>query len=151
MSFALEVECTHIKPLHSSCTYRQYLPKLLNSNIAITITCRSSKRQYAMWMQFPVSQHVILWCASFFVIRSLNVTMCWRVRWSNPGVGEIFGTRPARPLEPPILQYNGLCVIPEGYIGRILTLTTHPHLGPNLKKAYALRLFSLWTFVACSR
>ena len=77
--------------------------------------------------------------------------MGWRVQGSNPGVGENFGTRPARPLEPLSLLYNRLCVIPESYIDGIVTLTTHPHLAPNLKKENALRPFSLWTFVACSR
>jgi hypothetical protein len=60
--------------------------------------------------------------------------MGWKVRESNRGMDENFSTRPAPPLDPPSLQYNGLCVIPERYIGRIAVLTTHPGLAPNLKK-----------------
>jgi hypothetical protein len=38
----------------------------------------------------------------------------WTVRGSNPGVGEIFRTRPDRPWGPPTLLYNGYRVFPGG-------------------------------------
>ena len=37
----------------------------------------------------------------------------WAVRGSNPGVGEIFRTRPDRPWGPHSLLYNGYWVFPE--------------------------------------
>jgi hypothetical protein len=36
----------------------------------------------------------------------------WTVRGSNPGVGEIFRTRPDRPWGPSSLLYNGYRVFP---------------------------------------
>jgi hypothetical protein len=36
------------------------------------------------------------------------------IRGSNPGVGEIFRTRPDRPWGPPTLLYNGYRVFPGG-------------------------------------
>jgi len=47
-----------------------------------------------------------------FVSRRLNVAIGWKFRGSNPGLGDNFRTRPARPLDPTSLLYNGLCVIP---------------------------------------
>ena len=38
----------------------------------------------------------------------------WTVRGSNPGVGQIFRTRPDRPWGPPSLLYNGYRVFPGG-------------------------------------
>ena len=38
----------------------------------------------------------------------------WTVRGSNPGVGEIFRTRPDRPWGPPSLLKNGYRVFPGG-------------------------------------
>jgi hypothetical protein len=87
---------------------------------------------------FSICDHLI---CILFVSRSLNVAMGRKVQGSNPGVGENLRTHPARPLIPPSLLYNGLCVIPWNYIGRIVTLTTHPHLTPKLKKGYALHQF----------
>jgi hypothetical protein len=47
-----------------------------------------------------------------YVSRRQCVAVGWKVRESNPGLDENFGTRPGRPLDPPSLRYNGLCVIP---------------------------------------
>jgi hypothetical protein len=56
----------------------------------------------------------------------------------GPGIesrwGEIFCTRPDRPWGLPSLLYNVYRVIPVGYRGRGVALTTHPHLVPGLKK-----------------
>ena len=41
----------------------------------------------------------------------------WTVRGSNPGVGEIFHTRPNGPWSPPSLLYNGYRVFPGGNSG----------------------------------
>ena len=57
--------------------------------------------------------------------------MGWKVRGSDPGVGENLLPRPSRPLDPPSLLYNELCVIPGGYIGQIVAFTAHPHLAPK--------------------
>jgi len=38
----------------------------------------------------------------------------WTIRGSNPGVGEIFLTRPDRPWSPASLPYNGYRVFPGG-------------------------------------
>jgi len=38
----------------------------------------------------------------------------WTVRWSNPGMGEIFRTHPDRPWCPPSLLYNEYRVFPGG-------------------------------------
>ena len=42
----------------------------------------------------------------------LRLATGWTVRGSNPGVGEIFRTRPDRPWGPPSLIYNGYRVLP---------------------------------------
>jgi hypothetical protein len=43
-----------------------------------------------------------------------RLTTGWKVRGSNPGVGEIFRTCPDRPWGLPSLQYNGYRVFPGG-------------------------------------
>ena len=48
------------------------------------------------------------------------------VRESIPGVGEIFRTRPDRPLGLPTLLYNGYRVFPGGKSGRGVALITPP-------------------------
>ena len=54
----------------------------------------------------------------------------WKVRRLNSGGGQIFCTRPDRPWGPHSLLYNGYRVFP----GRVVALTTHPHLVPTFKK-----------------
>ena len=50
----------------------------------------------------------------FYKSLSLDLATGWTVRGSNPGGGEIFGTRPDRPWGLPSLLYNGYRVIPGG-------------------------------------
>ena len=58
----------------------------------------------------------------------------WTVRGSNPGGGEIFRTRPDRPLGPPSLLYNGQ----RDSFPRVKRpgrgVDHSPHLAPRLKK-----------------
>jgi len=57
----------------------------------------------------------------------------WTVRGSNPGVGEIFRTRPDRSCGPPSLLHNGYCIFPV--VNRPKRGSDHtPHLAPRLKK-----------------
>jgi len=69
------------------------------------------------------------------------------VRGSNPGVGEIFRTRPARPWGPPSLPYKGYRVISGGN-------ADVQHLSPSsaeVKNSICIRLLPLLTFVPCFR
>ena len=52
---------------------------------------------------------------------------------------------PTRPL---VRVTMGTDSLSQGYIGRSLTLNTHPHLAPKLKKSRAV-LLPLWAVVAC--
>jgi hypothetical protein len=56
--------------------------------------------------------------------------MGWKVRGSNPGVGENLRTRPARPWNHPV-YYTMNYVIPWGFIGRIVALTIRRYLAPK--------------------
>ena len=44
----------------------------------------------------------------------LQLATGWTIRRSNPGVGEIFRTRPDRSWGPPSLLYNGYWFFPGG-------------------------------------
>jgi len=56
------------------------------------------------------------------------------IRRSNPGKGEIFRTRSDRLWGPRSILYNLYQVLPEGYTGRGVALTTIPRLEPQLNK-----------------
>jgi len=77
--------------------------------------------------------------------------MGWTVRGSNPGVGEIFRTRPNRPWAPPSILYNGYRVFPGGK--RPGRGVDHPPLysAEVNERARAIPPLRLWAFVACSR
>ena len=68
-----------------------------------------------------------------------------------PVDGEIFRTRPGRPRGPPSLLYNGYRVSLPRVKRPERGETTHPHLGPRLKKRVQLYLQSpSGPYVACS-
>ena len=62
----------------------------------------------------------------------------WKVRGRNPGGGRHFPPppRPATGVHPAFYK-TGTRVFPGGKSGRGVVLTTHPHLGPMLKKQYS--------------
>jgi len=62
---------------------------------------------------------------------AVGILTCYRLdvlgiepRWGEKG--EIFRTRPDRPLGPTSLQYTGYRVSSRGYSGRGVALTNHP-------------------------
>ena len=63
------------------------------------------------------------------------------VRGSNPGRGEIFRTRTARPWGPPILLYNGYGVMPEGKAARAWRSSPTPS-SSDVKERVELYLYS---------
>jgi hypothetical protein len=66
------------------------------------------------------------------------VGIATRYGLEGPGIesrwGEIFRTYPDRLRGPSSLLYNGYRVFLEGKGGRVVMLTTHPHLVPMLRK-----------------
>jgi len=71
------------------------------------------------------------------------------VRWSNPGGGESFRTRPERPREAASLRYSRYQVFLAGKVAGPW------HLPPTLtyhrgwRKSRAILLLPLWVFVVC--
>jgi hypothetical protein len=55
----------------------------------------------------------------------------------NPGVGEIFPTRPDRPRRSVSFCTIGTVSLPRGYSGGDVALTTYTYLGPRLKQEYS--------------
>ena len=78
-----------------------------------------------------------------FVSRSQYVAMGWKVRGSNPGVGENLGTRPGRPLDQPSHLYNGLRVIPWGGCGGVHE-SRIDHPSPSSTELKEIVCFSLF-------
>jgi len=75
-----------------------------------------------------------------FVGRDNAVGIATSYGLDGPGIGfrwggEIFPARPDLPWDPPSFLYNGYRVsFPVVKSGRSVTLTTHLHLVPSLKK-----------------
>ena len=67
----------------------------------------------------------------------------WTVRGSNPGVGNIFRTRPDRPWGSPSLLYNGHRVCFSGKSARGVALTTPSSNAEVKDKIYPYSLLSL--------
>jgi len=73
---------------------------------------------FVLLQTFNKTEELLQGCA--YVVLTLNcftresgraqsvsqLATCWKVRWSNPYVGENFRTRPDQTLGPPILLYN---------------------------------------------
>jgi len=107
-------------------------------------------------MPFPLSQDVIISCASFSSVEGWSLLLP-----GSPGdriadwVTISVPVHSSPWLHPPsyALDYVPFPGKGEGrgYSGRLVALTIHPHLAAKLKKESALRLFPLWYFVACYR
>jgi hypothetical protein len=72
-----------------------------------------------------------------------RLTTGWMVRGSNPGVGEIFHTRPDRSWGPPSLLYNGYRVYPGGKAAGAWCRPHHLLLVPRFRKSRAIPLLTL--------
>jgi hypothetical protein len=71
----------------------------------------------------------------------------WTVRWSNPGGGEIFRTRPQRHRAPPSPLYNGHRFSFQGAKRPGFDVVYPPHLEPRLKKEHSYIFTSLlWLY-----
>ena len=66
----------------------------------------------------------------------------WTVRGSNPGVGDIFRTRPDRPWSPPTLLYNGYWVFFQGVKGPGRGVNHPPPHSFEVKERVELYFFS---------
>jgi len=73
----------------------------------------------------------------------MRIESLWRRDILHPS------TPPSGPTQPPEQSSTGS--LSWRYSGRRVTLTTHPHLAPKLKKNRATPLLPIWAFVGCYR